>query len=493
MKKIYALLMLVLAGTAHAQNEEDALRYSAEGLGGTARSMSMAGSMSALGGDFSAVLQNPAAMGKFIKKNFSFTPFIEQNVVSANYMGNTVTQNRSNMKVGNISLVKSYELDPRLNNNWISFQLGAGYNRTQSFNERFEYSGNSETSIIDYFINEGYGIAEDDISGVNRYSSGLAYLTFAIDPFIGDDGTTFYTSNKSGTSIQNRSVESEGGMGEFNFTASANYKNKLLVGGSLNFVTLNYYTAFDHTETFDKDNSFINFINYTGYLDVDGSGINARVGAIYMPTNYLRIGAAVETPTRLSMHENFGNNMQTDDDITLHSLTGNPGPPSGSFDYIIRTPLKANASMAFIYKKIGSISAEVEMVDYASSHMKSVRNSGLNFYSFQAENEQINNLYKTAYNIKVGAEARITPKLYVRGGYAQFQSAYKVEKQIFDPAVQFYTGGLGYNFGLAYIDFATVVKNSQNNYIAYDPTMEGSTARLERQKVQYVLTFGVRF
>jgi len=491
--KFFLLFTSLLIGTVYGQNEEDALRYSTDAIGGTARNMSMAGSMTALGGDFSAALQNPASMGKFNKGNFSFTPFVEHNLTKSSYQGNDLNRNRTNLKLGNISLLKAYQLKPQLNGGWISMQLGAGYNRTQTYNERFRYSGTSETSIIDYFTNEAYGINEEDISGTYGYSSGLAYLTFAIDPDLDDNNTTYYESAKSGASLQNRSVESEGGMGEFNFVMSGNYKNKLLVGGSINIVTLEYYTSFDHLETFDQESSFINSIRYTGYLDSEGTGINAKLGAIYIPIEFIRLGLAVETPTRLSMTEYFGNDMITDDDISINTLGNSGGAPTGSFDYIIRTPAKANVSLALLFKKIGSLSAEVEIVDYSLAHMKSLRNSGANFYPFQDENDQIENLYRTAFNIKIGAEARLTQQLYLRGGYAQFESAYKPEKEIFNPSVQFFTGGIGYNFGNTYVDFATVVKHSQNDYHAYDPTLNGSTARIDQFKTQYALTFGYRF
>jgi hypothetical protein len=48
-----------------AQNEFDALRYSTIGSGGTARTMGMAGSFSAIGADASAVMTNPAGIAAF--------------------------------------------------------------------------------------------------------------------------------------------------------------------------------------------------------------------------------------------------------------------------------------------------------------------------------------------------------------------------------------------------------------------------------------------
>ena len=70
-------LTVLSAGHLHAQNEEDALRYSMTYFGGSARNMATGGALSAMGGDFSYAAQNPAGLGRFTKSNVSFTPYLE--------------------------------------------------------------------------------------------------------------------------------------------------------------------------------------------------------------------------------------------------------------------------------------------------------------------------------------------------------------------------------------------------------------------------------
>ena len=490
MKNIILILSIFHFGNIYAQNEEDALRYSKRDIGGTARNMAMAGAITALGGDFSAVLQNPAAVGKFGKNNFSFTPYVGHDRVETNYLNQSKSTQKSSFKISNISFLKAYDLNAITNTDWVSLQLGAGYNRTQSFNQNTNYSGTGQTSIIDYFISKADGISSTEIYSILPFSSGLAYETFAIDPYLNPDQTTSYSTPIFGPVMQSRNIRSEGGMGEINFVMSANYKNRLLIGGSFNVVLLNYYTAFNHIETYNDPMSTLKKIDYSGYLDVSGRGLNARIGAIFTPTDFIRLGASIETPTRLSINEKFGNDLRTTLGSSVNSVTT---PPTGAFDYVVRTPLKATGSIGFIFKKLGSISAEFELIDYSTMKMKSLRNSGVNFYAFNSENQQITNLYTTGYNIKLGAEARLTPSLYLRGGYATFGSPFKSEKNIYSPDDVFYTGGLGYNFGKYYLDFAAVVKQSKFNYVAYDPTFEGSTASVNSLRKQFVLTFGYRF
>ena len=71
----FAIIIAVIA--ANAQNERDAYRYSQDGTFGTARYMSLAGSMGAFGADFSLLSQsNPAAIGLYKRSEFTFTPTI---------------------------------------------------------------------------------------------------------------------------------------------------------------------------------------------------------------------------------------------------------------------------------------------------------------------------------------------------------------------------------------------------------------------------------
>ncbi|MFK8038161.1 MAG: hypothetical protein AB8B74_07725 [Crocinitomicaceae bacterium] len=493
MKWIIFGLLIGTTGFLNAQNEEDALRYSQESLGGTARNISMAGAMTALGGDYSSTLKNPAASGRFSKNNFSFTTFLENNNTTAEFQERSFAKSSNKLKLGNISYLKAYSLDPKKYNGWAGIQLGMGYNRKQSFNNSFSYGGESNGSIVDYFIAEADNTPPTNSSSLNPFSSGLAYESYVIDPYSTTNDSTdyYYSSGAVGKSNHSRTVTTEGGMGEINFSISGNYKNKLLIGGSFNVVTLNYDSRFSHQEQFKDSATWITQLDYSGYLQAKGSGINARVGLIYIPAEFIRVGASIETPTRISINEQFGNDMTN---TTINgTISPENGPPTGANDYIIRTPMRANFSLGLVSKKIGSIGAELELVDYSKTFMKSPSNIGTGFYSYNDENKQIDNLYQSTFNLKFGAEARINKQLYLRGGYAIFGSAYKPEKGVFDKPVQNYTAGIGYNFGSVYLDFATMFSKVGSEHYAYSPELEGSNSLIQNDRKQFILSFGYRF
>src|SRR5580658_4983078 len=100
-----AAFLLMVAGTALAQNETDVLRYSQLTFGGTARSSAMAGSMGALGADFSTLSVNPAGIGVYRRSEISITPQITFQSTGSTYNGTSSDDQKMNMNLGNIGIV----------------------------------------------------------------------------------------------------------------------------------------------------------------------------------------------------------------------------------------------------------------------------------------------------------------------------------------------------------------------------------------------------
>ncbi|MDA3853446.1 MAG: hypothetical protein PF444_04305, partial [Bacteroidales bacterium] len=78
MKRITLIITLFASlFSISAQTAFDALSFSREVSGGTARYMSMGGAFSALGGDFSTLSVNPAGIGIYRSNEFTFTPTLD--------------------------------------------------------------------------------------------------------------------------------------------------------------------------------------------------------------------------------------------------------------------------------------------------------------------------------------------------------------------------------------------------------------------------------
>jgi long-subunit fatty acid transport protein len=492
MKKITFLTFTALSIVVFSQNEEDALRYSQSYLSGSARNISMAGAMSSIGGDYSATSQNPAAMGRFNKNNFSFTPIIETNTTSSDFYGQQDIYRSTKVKVGNISYLKSYKLPEATSNGWTTLQLGIGYNRINSFENTKRYTGEADSSIIHNFINEANGTSPDYIFDTHPWGAALAYDVYAIDPA----QDNWYTSElSSGNTIHERTIRSSGSLGELSFAMSGNYQNKFYLGGTANIVRAKYASSFSHKEEYTaKDSIWLNNTEYLGNLSTEGWGGNVKIGAIYLPTENLRLGLAIHSPTFFTMKDLWGNDMNsnTDDPDYPDKFIQDDYKPTGAYDYRVSTPFKANLSAAYTIKKKATVGAEIEYIDYSGSKLKAIRFSEAP-YSFISENAQIKNIYRPRFNFKIGGEYRINPMLYLRGGYALYNSAFSKESGVNSSNTQFITGGLGINLGKYYFDLAVASKTQSYDYFAYNPLLNGSKATFNEQSINASITFGIRF
>ncbi len=471
-----------------SQNEDDALRYSQIYFGGTARSVSTAGSFGAVGGDYSTVSTNPAGLGRFKKSNFSFSQAIELPKATTKFYGTETKARTGEYKISNLSYIKAYSLDPKKFSNWYSVQLGLGYNRVHSFEERVSYKGTSDSSILHSFIKRANGTMKENIYNAFPFDAGLAYDTYALDE---GPNNTYVTDFTSGNALHNRSIYRSGGLSEYSFTLSGNYANKLLIGGTFNLTRLKYSESYEHREEFTDSSLWIRDIKYLYNLDIKGWGYGARVGAIFMPAEWIRIGASVQSPTFFRNSDEWNANMNTNTDQGL-KYVAEENVPTGSYDYNIQTPLRANFNLGLVHKKIGSLGIDIEYVDHSSSVFSDHKFSE-SPYTFNSENAQIKNLYRSVLNVRLGAEARVNENLYVRGGFAHFSSAFKNGKGNIQYPTHFFTGGIGYNLGLFYIDAAVMVRRNKADYYAYDPTINGSHALIDYSNTSLIITTGFRF
>ena len=105
MKRFFFQLFLLCSSSLvlSAQNSADALRFSQFGIGGTARTIAIGGSIGALGADFSVISTNPAGLGAYRGSEFTMTPSLFLNNVDANLVdGGT---NPSGQNITNFNFV----------------------------------------------------------------------------------------------------------------------------------------------------------------------------------------------------------------------------------------------------------------------------------------------------------------------------------------------------------------------------------------------------
>lgn len=470
---------LLCASASFAQTDVDALRYSQLTFGGTARFASMAGSMGALGGDISTLAFNPAGIAVFKKTELTITPSVFAQKSTMSFNGSSAVDSKLNFNLGNIGLVATKNFKDTTSG-WKNINFGFAYNRTNTFQARSNAQGyNTQSSLLDVFVNDANGHSPSDFDG---FSTGLAWQDYLINP--ADSSNHYYHVIPNYGEYQQKSVETKGSMGETDFSFGANYDNRVLIGATIGYVNARYVENSVYSETDTKDTiPYFKSFTYTQNLTSKGKGVNFKIGVIVKATDWLRLGAAVHTPTYISFHDDYNSRMQSDlEDGYVYDTTS----PDGSFDYRIITPFRAMGSVGFVINRIAVINAEYEYVDYAAAQIHSSPEY------FNDVNNTISTKYKPAGNFRVGGEVRFDPFAF-RLGYALYGSPYSGGINA-NANRSSYTAGIGFRQNNFFMDFAYVLTMYKEYSYFYDPSIAYSNPVQNNYKgSSFMLTFGVRF
>src|SRR5207342_53608 len=154
----------------------------------------------------------------------------------------------------------------------------------------------------------------------------------------------------------------------------------------------------------------------------NGFGVNGKFGLAYIFNEYVRAGFAVHTPTLYAMHDDY-----------ISSVSSSLGPgvnydwssPNGSYDYDLVTPWRLVASLAGFIGKSGFISADYELVDYASMKFKFHRYSTPDELLIESNlNQTIDQKYRAASVVRVGGEYAYDI-FRLRAGMAYYESPFQ--------------------------------------------------------------------
>jgi len=483
MKKIVSLHIFLLAFCASivAQNDIDAMRYSQITFGGTARFASMAGSMGALGGDISTLSFNPAGIGVFRKTEFSMSPSVFSQTTTSDYLNTVSKDYKLNFNFGNIGLVASIPLNDKNNQSgWEYVNFGISYNRTNNFHNRiYTEAYNKNSSLLDTYVAAANGHPDSDF---DQFTTGLAWNTYLINP--DSSGTNIYNHViKHYGELQRKSVLTKGAMYETALSFGGNYKSKLFIGGTIGFVRTRYIEESLYEELDEKD-SIAGFKSFglSQNLTTTGKGVNLKIGMIYKPTDWVRVGFAAHTPSSVTMKDEYSSSMKSDLD---NGIRYEEKSQQGLFDYTIITPYRLIGSIGFVINKIALINAEYEHVDYSMAQLYSRPNV------FTEVNSTIRRKYTNTENIRLGAEVRLDP-IAIRAGYALYGSPFKMGDNR-DANRTSYTFGIGFRNNNFFLDFAYVFTTYKEVGYLYDPQIAGTPYKNTYTNSSFMTTLGVRF
>lgn len=447
-------LLVAVSGNAMAQNEYDALRYSQTYIQGTARSAAMGGAFGALGGDISCMAINPAGVGVYREGDACVSLELIANnskVTPTSYSGK---ESKYSMKLPSAGFVAAHGTGAT--SGFSGWAFGVGFNRLNDFTLREEYDYKNKTnSMLDAWTDRSQGIY---YTKLDPFNTALGWESQLIDiPSVGeyDEFDKFYVNchNKDWDGVnsgygqrQKYLVDQKGGINCWDFTFAGSFSEQLYFGASLGIQTLNYKTTNKFKE--DDVDDIVAYENYdfTEYNKTYGSGVNVKFGVIYKPIQYVRLGAAIHTPTVMNITEKYYTTLfalfdegtfddgHTTSDVRSEDYEGISN--NNEYTYRLVTPFKSVLSAAFVYPGFGLLSFDYESVNYANNKL---RHGDDDDYDFEVENEGIKEKFQKTQNFRVGAEGLVGP-ISIRAGYAlygnpcQFVSG-KKQRQILSAGV----------------------------------------------------------
>ncbi|RYZ36165.1 MAG: hypothetical protein EOP49_32855, partial [Sphingobacteriales bacterium] len=443
-------------GDVLAQNETDALRYSQLQFGGTSRIQGLAGAQTALGADLSNLNGNPAGLGMYRRSDFGISAGLTFGSMSTQFQGQTTTDNKDNFNIPNFGFVFTNYKGDDSDDDWKSTSFGVGFTRQAHFHNRFNFAGlNNDNSITQSLLTNGY-----------LYD--LAYKTYLINP---DSTDTYdYPAIEGGGVYQSEYIYSRGASNQWDISLGTNYRDKLFLGATLGFTSVNYKQVRSFKETNETAASTLNDLTINDEFRTTGGGINVKIGAIYRPVNWLRVGATVQTPTYSTLSDSYSAGISSNFSADSVMAGGTTVPLadgrnlssgfSGTFEYNLSTPFRASGGIAAFAGKYGFVSADVEYVNYTHARFSTDNPED----DFATTNNLIKQQYTSAINLRVGAEYRYEI-FRVRGGYALYGDPFAHSS--LDQSRTFYTGGVGIKQERFYFDLAYIHSFYESAYQSY--------------------------
>lgn len=501
-------------GVAQAQSGADALLFSQDNNGGTARFKGLGNAQTALGGDISSITGNPAGLGFFGRSDVSVTFNYLQNTNKTAFGDKNTNSTKGNFGVDNAGVVFHFPSikDGSLDQGILNFNVGLSYDKTQNYNNRLKYNGVNNTSTIAHAytdeMTDDYPNFRDDF-----------YNSYIVEEFANPVDGFFPIASERGVKDQYNEVIQRGNKSKTALAFGANYSNKLYFGLSLGITTFQYERTSQFVETgltksadeiaadnpnstivdpSHADNDFVNaYYNITDnyFQRTEGSGLDLKFGAIYKPSTDWNLGLTIALPTWATVQDYTENPIYVNHYDTKESTTAFHSYESAlydsSWDYQMRTPWKFAAGITKFFGR-GLLTADAEYIDYSTTHFYSTVDLPSNYDNVNAD---IKDSYKGVVNLRVGGELLINNILSARAGVNYFGNPYQ--------HVDYtnYNGSLGLGVKLnasMYMDLAVVhqVNSYKENPYRIDETFWGiasPVAAIDHNRTNAVLTLGAKF
>lgn len=514
MKKYILLPALLICNIIYAQIPEDALRYSFFPQNGTARNLAIGGAMGSLGGDINAIFVNPAGLGNYKTGEFVFTPGFFMNNNKASFRGTQQKNKKNAFGLGPIGFVYGFS---NYNNPKSSQAFSLAFTQTASYNNSTQYNGlNNLSSYSEQWaeqIAKSGQVLDDALNNPDfAYGAAPALYTYLVDTFRvnGKVQVRSLAENilDAGQALrQQNTIDTKGGQYEFAIGYAANKNDKFLYGITLGIPIMHYNSTTTFTETDTSNNKANGFgsFTYTDDYTTSGAGLNVKMGLIYKPTEHIRLGLALHTPTYMASLKDVRStvldaNTENYEGLrkgTSETFTNNQ---PGESKYSMLTPWKVMVSGSYVFREIENVRKQK---GFLTADIEYVNHKGSNFYSaneaptvdekayYKSLNTVIKDQYKGNFNFRVGGELKFNT-IMTRLGFAYYTNPYK------DAALKanrmLLSGGLGYRHKGFFIDLTYVHSINKDVNFPYRLEDRANTfASTSDQRGNIIASVGFKF
>lgn len=514
MKRCFLFFILLSSKGLFAQVPEDVLRYSYYPQSGTARTMAIGGAMGSLGGDITANYVNPAGIANYKTGEFVFTPAFFLNNNSVNFRGTTNKSNKNGLVLGGPIGIVYGAANPYKPGNSSAISLAV--TQTANFNNTTHYSGyNNYSSFSEQFAEQAVkGLNGSNINNVLNdpqyaYGAAPALYTYLVDTFAGNTVKAlpeFVLANGKALYQQN-TLQTTGGIYEIALSFASNHNDKFLIGGGIGLPIINYHSisSFRESDTSALHNNNFNFFNLIDSFSTKGVGINLKFGIVYKPSQHIRLGFAIHSPSYMwTLKDRRNLNLEVNtanykglQQVSSQTFTNNtPGESS----YSLLTPWKFLVSGSYVFSEIENVRKQKGFI---TADIEYVKHSGSSFYSanpdpaagekeyYQSLNQVIKNQYKGVFNFRLGGELKFNV-IMARLGFAYYSNPYKDANLKTNKMLL--SGGLGYRNKGFFVDLTYV--HSLNKDVNFPYRLEGKDntyANLKNQSGNIVASIGFKF
>ncbi len=487
MRKIISLSILLAASLSVSAQHiySNAEITSTSDLIGTSRYVSMGGALGALGADISAISSNPAAIGLFRKSDISLTAGLLWPKNRDYAEGDNLTHGTFDQ----MGFVTAWRLDDDVVK-YVNF--GFNYQKKFNFANGF-YADNPNT----------YGLSQmDQIAQIaNLYPSDYNLIGTAWNACLFNQDKDGFFYNPSSAYNNRYTHYSTGSTQSFDLNASINLNDRAYIGATFGIENVDYnrYSMYTEEREFkDGDQAWIDDYELYNDQDIDGYGINFKVGTIVRPfeDSPFRVGLAIETPTwyRLkskTIHE-IKSKWDNEGNYSESNYYSYPGYDDSYLEYIVRTPWRARLSIGSTLDKYLAWGVEYEFANYAKNHMKYPDDyeyyDGSSFAgkSDRAMNRLNKDMLRGQHTLKAGIEFKLADDWALRFGYNYISSIYKDKARLdqtrpsdaFDYVtstnymnlsdINILACGLGYRYKKFYMDMTYKFRQQNGDFYAFD-------------------------